>query len=60
VLDKKDLFYCYSGKLKQFLCNKGFRFLHKGLNDSTNKQFWVFIKDEKLNEARTQWSKREN
>lgn len=54
---ENQFFYCYSGKLKSFLIYKNnIRYLHKGHNDKTNKDFWVFYRDEQLNNALTEWS----
>ena len=51
------LFYCYSGKLKSFLIyKKDFKYLHKGHNFKTSKDFWVFNRTEELNEALTEWA----
>lgn len=55
-MNKSELFYCYSPKLKQYLCGKGIKFLHKGTNDNTNKWFWVFMKSDELNNVLTEWS----
>jgi len=56
-LQKNTLFYCYSGKLKSFLMyKKNLRYLHKGLNDKTQRNFWVFERSEELNDALTEWS----
>lgn len=56
TLEKSELFYCYSGKLKKFLMSKGIRFLHKGINDSTNKWFFVYSRTDDLYKALTEWS----
>ena len=56
-MQENSLFYCYSGKLKSFLMyKKYFRYLHKGHNDKTNRDFWVFSRTEELNNALTEWS----
>ena len=55
-MERNDLFYCYSGKLKKFLSGKGIRFLHKGLNDNTNKWFFVYQRDDEFYKALTEWS----
>ena len=57
-LKKSDLFYCYSGKLKRFLLKeKKIQYLHKGFNERTQKYFWVFTRNEELNNALTEWSR---
>ena len=35
---------------------KNLRYLHKGLNDKTQRNFWVFERSEELNDALTEWS----
>lgn len=56
-MEKKDFFYCYSPKLKRFLVENGVEYFHRGLNEKTEKYFWVFNrKDEKLGEYLTAWS----
>ena len=56
-MDKKDIFYCYSPKLKKFLgAKKQIRYLHQGINTSTNKSFWVYIRTEELGAALTEWT----
>lgn len=42
------LFYCYSPILKKALLHNGFRYLHKGINNKTNKHFWVFENSSEL------------
>ena len=36
------LFYCYSPILKKALLHNKFQYLHTGINNKTNKKFWVF------------------
>ncbi|MFK7678811.1 hypothetical protein [Priestia megaterium] len=56
-MNKEDLFYCYSGKLKSFLIyQKGIRYLHKGRNFKTERDFWVFVRSEDLKSALDEWS----
>lgn len=52
------MFYCYSPNLKKFLLENGCKYLHIGINQRTNKNFWLFEGDEKLNELLKKW--REN
>lgn len=53
---KNYLFYCYSPKLKTYLTEKGIKFLHKGLNENTLKNFWVYERNPQLNTLLTEWS----
>ena len=39
----KNVFYCYSPTLKKELNNIGERYINKGTNPSTNREFWVFL-----------------
>lgn len=56
-MEKKDLFYCYSPKLKRFLTShKGIRYLHQGINASSKRSFWVFIRTEDLGNALAEWT----
>jgi hypothetical protein len=50
------IFYCYSPNLKSALVNKGINYLHKGINDRTNKTFWVFEGTQALNNFLDIWS----
>lgn len=39
----KNVFYCYSPNLKKELNDIGERYINKGTNPSTNREFWVFL-----------------
>ena len=39
----KNVFYCYSPTLKKELNDIGERYINKGINPSTNREFWVFL-----------------
>ena len=57
TFDKSDLFYCYSPKLKRFLCKvKNIDYIGKGLNNQNNKEYWLFIKTSILSSALTEWT----
>jgi hypothetical protein len=53
--NKEDLFYCYSIALFHFLKANGFFYLAKGLNENTNKNYWVFVRTPDFLEALTTW-----
>lgn len=56
-MEKSDLFYCYSPKLKNFLVHKKqLKYLHKGFHDEKEKWFWVFTRNEQLNKCLSEWS----
>ena len=42
--------------MRDFLTSKGIRYELVGLHPTSKAMFWVYIKDEKLNKALTQWS----
>ena len=49
------LFTCYSKNLVHFLKEKGIKYRITGFNVKTNKQFYVFIRTEKLNKVLDEW-----
>lgn len=53
--NKKDLFYCYSINLFHFLKANGFFYLAKGLNENTNRNYWVFLRTHEFGEALASW-----
>lgn len=55
-MQRNFLFYCYSPNLKKFLSEKGMKFLHRGLNENTQKYFYVYERNEQLNILLTEWS----
>lgn len=56
-MEKSDLFYCYSPKLKRFLTTeKHINALHQGINGVTNRKFWVFIRTDGLGDALAEWT----
>lgn len=57
IFDKADLFYCYSPKLKKFLCKTmGISYIGKGTNSETKNDYWLFIRCDELSEALIKWS----
>ena len=60
-MDKENnLYYCYSINQLRFIKDKGIRFLCKGLNDKTNKNYWVFEKNQELSNTLTEFTKLKN
>lgn len=51
-----ELYCCYSLNLHNFLYKNGLRYKLAALNPNSNELFWVYIKDEKLDELLTNWS----
>ena len=50
------IYTCYSPKLKQFLKDKECRYILVGLNPNTLKTFWVYERNEQLNNLLKEWS----
>lgn len=53
----KPLFCCYSIKLRNFLTDNGIRYELCALNPNNNRMFWVYIRDARLDELLSQWSR---
>lgn len=49
------LYCCYSVDLRNFLKNNNVMYEICGLNPNNHQMFWVYIRDEKLNELLTEW-----
>ena len=50
------LYCCYSVNLRNFLKNNGVTYELCGLNSNNHQMFWVYIKDEKLNQLLNKWT----
>ena len=55
-MDNETYFYCYSPQLKTKLLTEGERFICVGLNESTQRKFWLFKQTEALGEVLAKWS----
>jgi len=53
----KKYFFCYSFRLKEFLTEKTIRFEFTGNNQTNNKPYWVYIRNDYLADALSEWSK---
>jgi hypothetical protein len=54
---KDNLYYCYSPKLKKYLCKtKNISYIGKGINDETKRTYWLFIKTDELSKSLLEWS----
>ena len=51
-----ELYYCYSLPLRNYLSENGLRYKLAALNPNSQKLFWVYVKDEKLNDLLNKWS----
>ena len=50
------LYCCYSLNLRDFLYKHGVKYELCALNPNSNNMFWVYIRNEKLNELLNEWS----
>lgn len=57
--DNIELYTCYSLNLRNFLYNNGVKYKLAARNPNSNKLFWVYIKNQKLNELLTRWAVKE-
>lgn len=51
-----ELYCCYSLPLRKFLYENGLRYKLAATNPNSQKLFWVYIKDEKLDKLLERWS----
>lgn len=54
---KSKIYCCYSLELRDYLTSKGIRYDVVGLNPTSKKMFWGFIKTDVLKEGLDEWSK---
>ena len=47
----KDFLYCYSVKMRDFLIDKGHRYICVGLNERTDTRFWLFEKTDMVRKS---------
>lgn len=52
------LYCCYSINLRKFLLENNVKYEICALNPNNNQMFWVYIRNEKLDELLTEWSNR--
>lgn len=50
------VFVCYSVPLMKFLKSNGLNYDITGTNNSSNKTFYGYVRDEKLNKLLDMWS----
>ena len=53
------LYTCYSLNLRNYLYKHGLKYKLAARNPNSNKLFWVYVKDEKLNELLIKWATQE-
>lgn len=54
-MPNKDIFYCYSKRLNQFLFIFGIKCLDKEINPSNNSEYCTYEKTEALNFLLKEW-----
>ncbi|MFR5021568.1 MAG: hypothetical protein ACLUCA_04580 [Mediterraneibacter gnavus] len=54
---KSKIFCCYSLELRNYLLKNNFKYEVVGLNPTSKKMFWGFIKNKQLNETLEKWSR---
>ena len=54
--DDIKLYTCYSINLRNFLYKNGVKYKLAARNPNSNKLFWVYIKNEQLNELLNEWA----
>ena len=55
-----ELYCCYSLPLREFLYENGLRYKLAALNPNSQKLFWVYVKNEKLNKRTSIWGRAKN
>ena len=55
-MKNSKLLPCYSIPMRDFLTSQGIRYELVGLHPTSKAMFWVYIKDEKLNDLLNKWS----
>lgn len=53
------LYCCYSLNLRNFLYRHGLRYELAAKNPNSDKLFWVYIKNEQLDDLLTRWAAKE-
>lgn len=51
-----ELYCCYSLNQRNFLQKNGLKYKIAALNPNSKNLFWVFVRDEKLDELLDRWS----
>lgn len=54
-----ELYTCYSLNLRNYLYDNGLKYKLAARNPNSNKLFWVYIKNSKLDELLTKWANKE-
>lgn len=54
---KNKIFCCYSLELRDYLLKNNFKYEVVGLNPTSKKMFWGFIKNKQLDKTLKEWSR---
>ena len=46
----RDIFYCYSARVKEFLCDNGYPFILMDYHKVTHRKYWGFARGKVLDE----------
>ena len=57
--DDVQLYTCYSLNLRNYLYDNGLKYKLAARNPNSNKLFWVYVKDEKLDGLLVKWGTRQ-
>lgn len=52
---KNKIFCCYSLELRNYLSSKNIKYDAVGLNPNSQKMFWAYVKDKKLDNELKVW-----
>lgn len=51
-----ELYCCYSLNLRNYLFDNGMRYKLAALNPNSKSLFWIYVKNEKLDQLLNKWS----
>lgn len=54
---ENKLFYCYSKRLLNFAKDNGIQYICQGINNKTNKKYWVYERNEILKNILDEFNK---
>lgn len=57
---RKDNYNCFSYKVKQYLYKNNVMEIHTQVHSKTGRTFWVYVRDEKLDELLSNWTNKTN
>lgn len=55
-INEVELYTCYSLNLRNYLYANGVKYKLAAKNPNSDKLFWIYIKDTKLDELLTSWT----